>query len=115
MRFCVVPRCPERVQFGRCRLHARQQEAHHNRFRAGTTRYDTARWMRLRDAFRAEHPFCINADRDPRCTLLTDVVDHIQPHRGDEAKMFDPHNLQGMCATCHGRKTAGETWQRRQA
>ncbi len=29
------------------------------------------------------------------------VVDHIEPHRGDEAKAYDPENLQSLCETCH--------------
>ncbi|WP_234239756.1 HNH endonuclease [Billgrantia desiderata] len=30
-----------------------------------------------------------------------DTVDHIEPHRGDGDKFFDPKNLQSLCATCH--------------
>lgn len=29
------------------------------------------------------------------------VVDHIKPHRGDEALFFDPDNLQSLCKSCH--------------
>lgn len=29
------------------------------------------------------------------------VVDHIKPHKGDEALFFDPSNLQSLCAPCH--------------
>jgi 5-methylcytosine-specific restriction protein A len=35
-------------------------------------------------------------------------VDHIQPHRGDQRLMFDPLNLQVLCAQCHAVKTATE-------
>ena len=41
-------------------------------------------------------------------------VDHVVPHRGDIALMFDLGNLQALCAHCHARKTASETgWGRR--
>jgi 5-methylcytosine-specific restriction protein A len=36
------------------------------------------------------------------------VVDHIVPHRGDERLAFDRDNLQGLCKSCHDRKTATE-------
>jgi hypothetical protein len=29
------------------------------------------------------------------------VVDHVIPHKGDEAKFFDPANLQALCPPCH--------------
>ena len=29
------------------------------------------------------------------------VVDHIVPHKGDEARFHDLNNLQSLCATCH--------------
>lgn len=35
--------------------------------------------------------------------------DHIEPHRGDEAKRIDPLNIQLLCVRCHGRKSAQES------
>lgn len=29
------------------------------------------------------------------------VIDHIKPHKGDEALFFDPDNLQLLCKRCH--------------
>jgi hypothetical protein len=29
------------------------------------------------------------------------VVDHIEPHKGDRRKFFDPRNLQSMTKECH--------------
>ncbi|WP_232729590.1 HNH endonuclease [Herbaspirillum huttiense] len=36
-----------------------------------------------------------------RRNRAADIVDHIEPHRGDEAKFFDPNNLQSLCKSCH--------------
>ena len=36
------------------------------------------------------------------------VVDHIVPHKGNEAFMWDESNYQSLCKTCHDRKTATE-------
>lgn len=110
MRFCAQPGCPNKVERGRCPAHTKQQATVYSRFKTGNTRYDTARWITLRDRFRAEHPFCKNADGpDTRCTQTTDVVDHIIPHRGYERLFFDETNLCGLCYHCHGVKTAKET------
>lgn len=36
------------------------------------------------------------------------VVDHIKPHKGDEALFFDPDNLQLLCKRCHDGTKARE-------
>jgi 5-methylcytosine-specific restriction protein A len=91
----LVP-CPEHQ-------HARR------RFQKGPTAYNTKRWLLLRNAFRVEHPECVNAGLGiTGCTLVTEVVDHIIPHRGDETLMFARANLQAMCWSCHSRKTIAE-------
>ncbi|WP_436096656.1 HNH endonuclease [Bosea sp. LjRoot237] len=32
-----------------------------------------------------------------------DTVDHVKPHKGDEALFWDQDNLQSLCAACHNR------------
>ena len=36
------------------------------------------------------------------------MVDHIIPHKGDEALFWDEDNLQSLCTPCHNQKTARE-------
>jgi len=36
------------------------------------------------------------------------VVDHITPHRGNETLFWDKVNWQGLCLSCHSRKTLAE-------
>lgn len=82
----------------------------YRRHQVGSTRYNSARWIRATRQFKAEHPFCINADKGlPTCTLVTDVTDHRIPHNGDVRLFWDKTNWQPMCASCHNRKTAEET------
>lgn len=107
MRFCAEPGCPERVPRGRCRTHARQSKRYAQRFQRGATAYNTARWLSFTKAYKAAHPFCVNAGKDPRCTLVTEVTDHVTPHRGDEAAFWSGP-FQPMCWACHSRKTATE-------
>ena len=33
------------------------------------------------------------------------VVDHIIPHRGDDALFWDQSNWQALCKKCHDKKT----------
>jgi 5-methylcytosine-specific restriction enzyme A len=120
MRYCSVPRCPETVRSGRCPTHAKARQQMYDRYKQGDTRYDTTRWRRLRASVLAENPLCTVCEQQGQITVAT-VVDHRQPHRGDVRLMYDLDFLEGkssesnlapMCASCHGRKTAGETWAR---
>lgn len=59
-----------------------------------------ARWRRARAAFLAEHPLC--ADHQARgLVAAATVVDHIVPHRGDQALFWDRANWQPLCKGCH--------------
>lgn len=64
------------------------------------------RWREYRDWYlnQPENVMC----RTHGCTYLASVVDHIIPHRGDEALFWDPANHQPLCKQCHDRKTARE-------
>lgn len=35
------------------------------------------------------------------CGRLAEVVDHIQPHKGDTDLFHDPDNWQALCKQCH--------------
>lgn len=65
------------------------------------------RWQKLRNRFIAQHPYCEECMKQGKITLATDV-DHIVPHRGDPALLYDETNLQSLCKACHSRKTARE-------
>lgn len=77
------------------------------------------RWQRARAAFLREHPFCVYCLREHRivATVVAEVivecaargiplpygnvVDHILPHRGDEAVFWDRANWQTLCGHHH--------------
>jgi 5-methylcytosine-specific restriction endonuclease McrA len=68
--------------------------------------------MVLRDQVRAEQVWCAHQHLNPStCTLLIDDVDHIVPHKGDEDLYFRRSNLQGLCKSCHGKKTGRELFR----
>lgn len=62
--------------------------------------YGTKAWYRLRYHQLQKQPLCQFCAERRRVTAA-DIVDHIEPHRGDEAKFFDPENLQSLCKSCH--------------
>ena len=53
--------------------------------------YDKRRWRRERRAFLMAHPLCRMCEAIGRTSLAT-VVDHITPHKGDEALFWDHGN-----------------------
>ncbi|WP_257572548.1 HNH endonuclease [Janthinobacterium sp. UMAB-56] len=79
-------------------------------------------WQKARVGHLRSHPFCVYCLRDPvyaairsmapssailRCAELglaapmASVVDHIEPHRGDQALFWNKANWQSLCATHH--------------
>lgn len=65
--------------------------------------YRTPRWRALRLFVLTEEPVC------RRCGVaFSAVVDHMTPHKGDEALFWDRGNLQGLCKPCHDAKSGQE-------
>lgn len=81
-----------------------QYEGERSRFRRLTKPtfawYGLGRWKRLRLAHLAREPLCVMCTEEGLVTAGT-VVDHKDPHRGDEAKFWDASNLQTLCASHH--------------
>ena len=68
--------------------------------------YD-ADWRRVRGVVVREEPLCRHC-LSKGYTTPTSEVDHIIPHRGNDRLRLDRSNLQGLCKSCHSRKTATE-------
>jgi 5-methylcytosine-specific restriction protein A len=102
---CRVPRCPGyAVGGGYCQAH---QALAHVKARGPVYHASLApnnrRFQWMRKSFLHRHPLCAV------CGEPATVLDHTKPHRGDPALFWDQDNWQGLCQTCHGRKTARET------
>lgn len=65
------------------------------------------KWRKARVFFLEAHPFCTKCKAEGKL-IKADVVDHIVPHRGDEALFWDESNWQPLCKKCHDRKTRTE-------
>jgi len=64
--------------------------------------YDTKTWKVLRAECLYVTPWCVLCAQRDIYTPAT-VVDHIKPHKGDEALFFNFDNLQSLCKACHDR------------
>ena len=108
-RFCVHPGCSTKVTHGRCSEHQKQRQGILAGQRRATHWHNTGRWKRFSRDYRLAHPYCINYGKDPRCTVLTDVTDHINGHPPNETEeQFYAGPFQPMCLPCHSRKIVTE-------
>lgn len=53
-----------------------------------------------RERFLLKNPLCAECERSGRLTAAT-VVDHIVPHKRDQALFWDRDNWQPLCKLCH--------------
>jgi len=65
------------------------------------------RWQKYRVNFLKENPLCEHCHLQGLITAATDV-DHIIPSTPDEKRFWAKKNHQGLCHSCHSRKTATE-------
>jgi len=101
MRPCKYPGCGALTERAYCAEHAAKH--------AGTPRpryhewYNTSEWRRARRAWLNANPWCAV------CGEPGNVVDHIQPHKGDRGLFWGQGNWQTLCERCHAAKSARET------
>ena len=104
---CTTVGCGALTHAAHCDDHRKDGYAR-DRARRGTTKqrgYDAPHKL-WRLAILNRDPVCVICEKDGRTTPST-VADHIIPLRRGGAR-FDEANGQGMCSTCHGRKTLAE-------
>lgn len=70
--------------------------------------YNSAAWIRLRDAFRNANPMCKNTEV---CHGVTEYVDHIVPIN-DNGAMLEWSNLQPLCSSCNASKTGKQSYKK---
>lgn len=61
--------------------------------------YDS-RWRKAREIFLRSNPLCVMCEVEGRAEAAT-VVDHITPHKGDQALFWDQSNWQPLCKLHH--------------
>jgi 5-methylcytosine-specific restriction protein A len=69
--------------------------------------YCGATWLELRESWLRSYPLCIDCLKEG-ISKLANVVDHVEPHKGDTETFFDLRNLQSLCTIHHNKKTYRE-------
>lgn len=110
---CAHSGCRALVQSGSgslCALHRTEKTRLYNqqpeRAKAKSL-YATKQWQDIRRLVLRSSPLCVVCKKAGRF-VAAEHVDHIKPHKGDEATFFDVENLQSLCKPCHSRKTVTE-------
>jgi 5-methylcytosine-specific restriction protein A len=112
LTICAHPGCGRLVAHpGRCPRHqqaksiedAKAASGRRNAYQRG---YDR-RWAQARRLWLLASPLCRYCQTEGK-TVAATVVDHIRPHKGDQALFWDHTNWQSLCARCHNHKTARE-------
>lgn len=68
--------------------------------------YQTQRWRRFRLMYLSEFPLCVHCESKGFAVEAKELDHIIQIKKGGE--MYSYNNLQGLCKSCHARKSAGE-------
>ena len=59
-----------------------------------------SQWRKQRVYFLQRNPLCVMCQSEGKVTQAT-VVDHIEPHKGDERLFWDINNWQSLCKRHH--------------
>jgi 5-methylcytosine-specific restriction protein A len=108
MRPCGKTGCRELTDSGYCPEHKRQreQQADQQRGTAAERGYNS-RWRKARKTYLQRHPLCVHCEQEGLVVEAT-VIDHIIPHKGDQALFWDTDNWQPLCKRHHDMKTVRE-------
>lgn len=82
-------------------LPQRREQARAHDLRRGSARergYDS-RWEKARAHWLKLHPLCVCCAAQG-VTHAAAVLDHVMPHKGDQALFWDSANWQGLCEWC---------------
>ncbi|MES2789974.1 MAG: HNH endonuclease [Planctomycetota bacterium] len=103
-----MPSAPKRYQspIGQAKVKRLKQPAPKRESRAGL--YGRL-WDKTAKGFlrASENALCVICRRKGRIEPAK-CVDHITPHKGDPVLFWEATNWQGLCLSCHSRKTAQE-------
>ena len=106
-KFCRKSGCTKLTTDQYCEAHKDHVKKYNqDRGTAAQRGYD-AKWRKARARFLRDNPLCKDC-LDVGKVIAATVVDHITPHRGNVVLFWDEKNWQGLCSTCHSRKTAKE-------
>jgi len=106
---CFHPGCPNITHGTYCTTHSKEHDTAYRRQRGTSNeRGYTYRWQKEREAYLIRNPLCENCLNKHDVIRAATEVDHIIPHKGNMKLFWDVDNWQGLCKSCHSKKTAKE-------
>ena len=104
---CFHPGCPNITHGTYCTTHSKEHDTVYRRQRGTSNKRGyTYRWQKEREAYLIRNPLCENCLNKHDVIRAATEVDHIIPHKGDMRLFWDTDNWQGLCKSCHSKKTA---------
>ena len=102
---CLQPGCPNyATAHGYCAQHQRAVNTHSvSRSKQG---YDRV-WQRFRAWYLGQHPLCVECERGG-VVALADHLHHKIPLAEAPDLRLDENNVEGLCKSCHMRKSMEE-------
>lgn len=102
---CGYAGCRKVTAGGRCSQHTAARTGTRE-FKESKKFLNSRAWIKLRDFKLRETPWCELCAKEKSQPVPAVDVDHIKPrHSHPELKLVFS-NLQSLCKTCHGKKTA---------
>ena len=106
---CYEPGCPNVTHTTYCIAHTKEHDTAYRRQRGSSNKRGyTYRWQQEREAYLIRYPLCVNCLNTYKEIRTATEVDHIIPHKGNMKLFWDVSNWQGLCKSCHSKKTAQE-------
>jgi 5-methylcytosine-specific restriction protein A len=87
------------VPHGRARCQGCERKRERARGSAAARGYG-AEWRAYRKRYLADHPLCVLCLAAGR-PEPAEVVDHVEAHKGDPRRFWDPNNHRALCRPCH--------------
>ena len=103
LRPCKYPSCNTLTDKGYCDIHKPKESTRLSSHQRGYT----SKWRKASKGYLISHPWCAECMKNGVYEAATET-DHIIPHKGDMKLFWDKSNWQGLCKSCHSKKTATE-------
>ncbi|MED4586658.1 HNH endonuclease [Brevibacillus choshinensis] len=105
---CGKPGCKELTKDRYCKQHQQDTAKQYEQERGSAAQrgYDR-RWQKARLVYLAKHPLCVHCQAEGR-VKVAEHLDHIVAHKGNAELFWNESNWQGLCHSCHSKKTVRE-------
>ncbi|AKR57134.1 holin [Devosia sp. H5989] len=95
-----MPTAPKRFRLSSQPTRQAQRKVYDERRGSATSRGYNHRWRKAARTFLQRHPLCLGCEA-AGLVIEASLVDHVEPHRGDQSKFWDSKHWQPCCQWHH--------------